>query len=110
MHVLTTALCRLSRQALLDNLPSEHWADALTFRTVEEARRVINSQDEGQGHLFLSHCWRKPDVQSKKRRLIAQLSLPKAVSHPAHPRSFTLRLLCLESSIFAQSSVMPRFQ
>ena len=74
---------------------SPHWKSQDEFKAVEAKRAEINAAASSVaaangdndlvgngGRLFASHCWRKTDGdhQERKRRLLAALSIPKAVS------------------------------
>eukprot|EP00951_Prasinocladus_malaysianus_P006901 scaffold49346_cov16-Prasinocladus_malaysianus.AAC.4 len=56
-----------------------HCDKEATFKKVELQRRTANIKACGREMVFISHCWRNPVVQDKKRRIIAHLSTPKEV-------------------------------
>jgi hypothetical protein len=60
----------------------EHWRSTKIFRRVEEQRRVVNTGDRAGDRLFLSHCWRDPKTQVKKRMIAAYLSTPQREGGP----------------------------
>jgi hypothetical protein len=57
-----------------------HWKDPEMFKIVERERRDKNEEAGGNGSkLFISHCWRNPNYQQKKRRIAAHISAPSEV-------------------------------
>ena len=83
-----------------------HWCDEKRFVEVEAARRAINIKSANQ-LLFLSHSWRDPSMQMRKRRIVAHLSnFPEVrkfpfqtpsstmpTNRPSHPRGLSF-ILC----------------
>lgn len=55
------------------------WREQGTFEESERARRSAHGHTPKE-KAFFSHCWRDPETQVKKRRIIDHFSAPKEVS------------------------------
>ena len=69
----------------------EHWETHEAFCQLELHRREENAGGIRDGRLFVSHSWRLSDNQLRKRRMIAEFSLPAKVislcpAVPAQPK------------------------
>jgi len=76
------ALASVRRQTSPMSNAEGHWMSFTEFREVELARRTPNAGDITTGRLFLSHCWRQTSQQKRKRRMVAELSLPVSEGGP----------------------------